>query len=99
MSTRSLLGFSTLPLLLAGVVLSAYAQSQAPSAEQPVAAKDRAVIEAAYSRADANSDGKLSKTEAARLPAISAKFDELDKNQDGLLSLDEFSVVFAEVPK
>ena len=91
MRTRSLLALSSLPVLLAGVALSAYAQTKAPSAEQPVAAKDKAMIEAAFTKADANADGKLTKEEAAKLPAISAKFDELDKNKDGVLTLDEFA--------
>jgi len=90
MPIRSL-AFSSLPVLLAGVALTAYAQTKSPSAEQPVAAKDKAVIEAAFTKADANADGKLSKDEAVRLPAISAKFDDLDKNKDSQLSLEEFS--------
>lgn len=49
-------------------------------------------MEVAFSRADTNGDGKLSKEEAARMPAISAKFEELDTNKDGALSMDEFSV-------
>ncbi|HEY0858934.1 MAG TPA: hypothetical protein VGE16_17850 [Albitalea sp.] len=99
MSTRLLLGLSTFPLLLAGLALSAYAQTQAPSAEQPMAAKDRTIIEGAYTRADANADGKLTKQEAARLPAIGAKFDDLDKDKDGMLDLVEFSSAFAETAK
>jgi Ca2+-binding EF-hand superfamily protein len=54
--------------------------------------------EAAFKRADANGDGKLSKEEAARLPAIAAKFDELDKDKDGALSMAEFMAGF-ETPK
>jgi Ca2+-binding EF-hand superfamily protein len=94
MSTRSLLVFSPLPVLLAAAALTAFAQ-KAPLIEQPLAAQDKAVIEASFTRADANSDGKLSKDEVARLPAIASQFDELDKNKDGLLSLDEFAVTFA----
>lgn len=48
-------------------------------------------MEAAFTRADGNGDGKLSKEEAARMPAIAAKFDELDANKDGFLSMDEFA--------
>ena len=90
MSTRSMLGFATLPLVLAGAVLSAHAQTQSTTS-QPVAAKDKQVVEAAFTKADANTDGKLSKEEAAKLPAIGAKFDDLDKDKDGQLTLDEFS--------
>ena len=95
MSTRSLLVFSSLPVVLAGAALTALAQSKAPLIEQPLAAQDKAVIEASFTRADVNGDGKLSKDEIARLPAIAGQFDELDKNKDGLLSLDEFAVTFA----
>jgi Ca2+-binding EF-hand superfamily protein len=94
MSTRALLAFSSLPVLLAGAALTAFAQTKAPTLEQPVAAKDKAVIEAAFAKADANNDGKLSREEATRLPAVSLKFDELDKNKDGMLSLEEFSAIF-----
>ena len=95
MTTRSLLALSSLPVLLAGVALSAYAQTKAPTTEQPVAAKDKAVIESAFAKADANGDGKLTKEEAAKLPAVGSKFDELDKNKDGSLSLEEFAAGFA----
>ena len=52
-------------------------------------------MEVAFSRADTNGDGKLSKEEAARMPAISAKFEELDGNKDGSLSMDEFAVGYS----
>lgn len=94
MSTRSLLAFSLAPVVLAGAALTAVAQTQAP-ADQPLAAKDKAVVESSFTKADGNADGKLSKEEAARLPAIGAKFDDLDKNKDGNLSLEEFSLGFA----
>lgn len=91
MSTRSMLVLSTLPLVLAGAMLSAHAQTQPSTTAQPIAAKDKQVLESAFTKADANTDGKLSKDEAAKLPAISTKFDALDKNKDGQLTLDEFS--------
>jgi EF hand len=91
--------------LLAGltsVALVAVAQTAAPAAPTAPAAtpkaaaapsaKDKASMEVAFSRADVNGDGKLSKEEAARMPAIAAKFEELDGNKDGGLSMDEFSV-------
>jgi Ca2+-binding EF-hand superfamily protein len=95
MSTRSMLGLATLPLVLAGAMLSAHAQTQPSPAAQPMAAKDKQVVEAAFTKADANTDGKLSKDEAAKMPAISTKFDDLDKNKDGQLTLDEFSGALA----
>jgi Ca2+-binding EF-hand superfamily protein len=64
-----------------------------PAAAQT--ATPAAPAEAAFKRADANNDGKLSKDEAARLPAIAAKFDELDKDKDGYLTMAEFAAGYA----
>jgi Ca2+-binding EF-hand superfamily protein len=58
---------------------------------------DRGAIEAAFTRADTNKDGKLSKEEAAKLPAIAAKFEQLDKDKDGALSLEEFGLGYSAV--
>ena len=66
----------------------AQAQATSPSTQQAKAG-DKAASDA-FKRTDANQDGKLSKEEAARMPAIAAKFDELDKDKDGSLSMDEF---------
>lgn len=93
--SRSLLALALAPVVLAGAALTAVAQTKGATKEQPVAAKDKAVIEAAFTRTDANGDGKLSKDEVAKLPAIASRFDELDKNKDGVLSLDEFAAGFA----
>lgn len=46
----------------------------------------------AFLRADADRDGKLSKEEATRLPAIADKFTLLDRNGDGFLDPEEFAV-------
>jgi hypothetical protein len=84
---------------LTSVALAAVAQTAAPQAPAATpkataapSAKDKASMEVAFSRADVNGDGKLSKEEAARMPAIASKFEELDANKDGSLSMDEFSV-------
>ena len=45
---------------------------------------------AAFDRADANADGKLSPQEAATLPAIGNRFEQLDTDRDGSLSHTEF---------
>ncbi len=81
------------PLLaaLASLAFAVGAQTTAPASPT---AKDKTAMEAAFSRADSNADGKLSKEEAARMPAISAKFDELDANKDGFLTMEEFAVGF-----
>ncbi|CAN7158614.1 EF-hand domain-containing protein [Acidovorax sp. LjRoot129] len=45
---------------------------------------------AAFDRADTNKDGQLSAQEAAKLPAISQRFKQLDADQNGTLSRSEF---------
>lgn len=47
-------------------------------------------VSAAFDRADANADGKLSPQEAQTLPAIGNRFEQLDNNHDGFLSRAEF---------
>lgn len=73
-----------------------------PLASAPASAQTTAQAaspaEAAFKRADANGDGKLSKEESARLPAIAARFDELDKDKDGFLSMAEFMAGY-DAPK
>ncbi len=54
-------------------------------------AKGTDAIAAAFKRADANQDGKLSREEAARIPAVADKFDQYDKDKDGQLSMEELS--------
>lgn len=46
--------------------------------------------EAAFIRADSNKDGKLSREEAMRLPAVVERFDEIDADHDRFLSRAEF---------
>lgn len=43
----------------------------------------------AHPRPDANGDGVVTKAEAAQLPRLAEKFDQLDRNKDGKLSGDE----------
>ncbi|MEW6705350.1 MAG: EF-hand domain-containing protein [Pseudomonadota bacterium] len=57
---------------------------------QGAAQSDSDTVKAAFKRADANSDGKLSREEAASLPAVAEKFTQLDKNSDGAIASDEF---------
>ncbi len=77
--------------LLAVSAATAFAQTQAPTAD--AGARERLALEAAFNRADANGDGKLSRDEAGHLPAIALKFDDLDTNKDGFLSMEEFNAV------
>ena len=96
MTTRSLFSIAALPLLFAGTVLTAHAQStQSTQSKDPAADQqavgNKAAFESAFKRADTNGDGKISREEAAKLPGIAARFDELDKNKDGVLTPDELS--------
>jgi hypothetical protein len=81
MTIRSLLALA----VVSGVAMSAQAQTAAA----PDASKDKSAAQAAFTKADANADGKLSKDEA-KLPA-GVKFEDLDKDKDGSLSADEFA--------
>jgi hypothetical protein len=83
-------------LAAAALALALPVAAQTTPTPAPAAAPSAA--EAAFKRADANSDGKLSKEEAARLPAIAAKFTDLDKDKDGALSMSEFMAGY-EAPK
>jgi hypothetical protein len=87
MTTASLLALATLPVVVAGVALSAFAQHD----DEPVAAVDKMVVEATFTKADANGDGKLTAAEASLVPLLSPGFDELDKDEDRRLDLKEFA--------
>jgi hypothetical protein len=50
--------------------------------------------QALFVRIDTNSDGKVSKDEAARMPGVATRWEELDKNKDGALSREEFVAGF-----
>jgi hypothetical protein len=84
---------AALTAALASAALAAGAQTAATPATQPApgAAMDRATVESAFTKADVNKDGKVTKDEVAKLPALAAKFVELDKDKDGALSMDEFA--------
>src|SRR5262245_20895527 len=83
---RVLFLMASVPLMVTGMAASAYAQGEPTPLEQPVAARDKAIVEAAFTKADANGDGKITREEAAKLPTIASKFDALDKDKDGVLS-------------
>lgn len=61
------------------------AANESPPGKTPARQAD-----AAFARADSNHDGKLSRGEAERLPAISLRFDQVDGNKDQFLSREEF---------
>lgn len=90
---RSLMLIASVTLGVAG---SAYAQSTAAPAAPatsaaPAMPASDADATAAFTKADKNADGKLSRDEAASLPAIAANFDKADSNKDGALSGAEFT--------
>ena len=45
-----------------------------------------------FVQADANGDGALDRQEAKRLPAVAARFDDLDADHNGLLSRKELGL-------
>jgi EF hand len=104
MTKTTLRSVALIASLAAALPLAAVAQSAQPGQPaQPGGAGQTPTAstpEVAFMRADANGDGKLSKAEAARIPAVAAKFDALDKDKDGMLSMGEFMMAFeAPAPK
>jgi Ca2+-binding EF-hand superfamily protein len=88
----------TLAIAAAAAAFSMGALAQAtpatpatPGAKTMPPGMDQAAPQAAFKKADKNSDGKLSRDEVSSLPAIATKFDDLDKNKDGALDMSEFS--------
>jgi Ca2+-binding EF-hand superfamily protein len=47
-------------------------------------------LDAAFNRADTNHDGKLTRQEAERFPALEQRFEQIDSNHDAFISRDEF---------
>lgn len=88
MTLRSSLIRFTLATACTGFAAASMAQTAAPAAPD---AKGRMAMEAAFTKADANGDGKITKDEAAKVPEISGKFEMLDKDKDGALTLAEFA--------
>jgi Ca2+-binding EF-hand superfamily protein len=70
----------------------ALAQMAAPAKPAEMSAK----LQEAFARADKNADGKLSKEEAAAMPAIAEVFEKADVDKDGFLSKAEFAEVAKE---
>mgnify|MGYP003536073726 FL=1 len=104
--TKTLRSVALIATFAAMLPLAAIAQTAQPGGQpaQPGGAGGQAPAsstpEIAFMRADANGDGKLSKPEAARLPAVASKFDALDKDKDGALSMGEYMTAFeAPMPK
>lgn len=47
-------------------------------------------LDAAFKRADASRDGRLSRQEIEHFPALAHRFEQLDRNSDGFVSPEEF---------
>lgn len=77
----------TLATACTGFAAASMAQTAAPAPD----AKARMAVEAAFTKADANGDGRISKEEASKLPDIVSRFEMLDKDKDGSLTLTEFA--------
>jgi hypothetical protein len=83
-------------LLLAALTvgtLAAHAQTSGGAPVQtaaPRAAPTAQEIGAAFDRADTNQDGKLTRQESARFPAVEQRFEQIDSNKDQLVSREEF---------
>jgi Ca2+-binding EF-hand superfamily protein len=85
--------FSVAIVTLAALHMNpALAQMAAPAKPAEMSAK----VQEAFARADKNADGKLSKEEAAAMPAILEIFDKADVDKDGFLSKAEFAEVAKE---
>jgi hypothetical protein len=84
--------------LIAALATVAFAASAADAAPAADSAKDRTTAESAFTKADANKDGRLSKEESAMYPAVASKFDDLDKDKKGYISLEQFSSAMSAEP-
>ena len=95
--SRTLIAGAAIALLSTSAV---WAQSTAPAmggaapsapapaaADKPMSAKD---MSAAFTKADANKDGKLDKMEAEGVPGLAAKFEQVDADGDKMVSKAEF---------
>lgn len=83
----------SLPLVcLAGALLAA------PLAAQPTPDAPTDPVRAAFERADTDRDGRLSRTEATRLPTVGPKFEQYDEDRDGYLSFEEYRTGFPVAP-
>ena len=80
---------SALPLVVAQN--AAQPEPKAASAAQGATARTAPAEEhATFEQADRNADGLLDKSEAGRIPGLSAMFERADRNRDGKLDKAEF---------
>ncbi|MBL8511007.1 MAG: EF-hand domain-containing protein [Betaproteobacteria bacterium] len=79
--------------LCAAVALNVQAESLDKGARR---ADMKAEMESRLKAADKNGDGKISREEAAALPRIAKKFDQIDTNKDGFVTLEEIKASMAQ---
>lgn len=75
-----------------GAASLTHAQGATPSAGGAVPANKVTSqdLDAAFNRADADRDGKLSRAEAEHFPAVAQRFEQIDGNRDSFISREEF---------
>ncbi len=81
LATSAVWAQSTAPAMGTG------APAPAAAGDKPMSAKDMAL---AFTKADANKDGKLDKLEAEGVPGLAAKFEQVDADGDKMVSKVEF---------
>lgn len=92
-SRKPLIGvFALLASLSAPLAFAQSADAAAPQAAPPAgqAAAAAGPQKKSWSDVDLDKDGKLTKTEAAAVPALGKVFDQADGNADGALTTDEY---------
>lgn len=86
--TRKLfLGAAAIAVLSTSAASWAQTSSGPAAADKTMAAKD---MMAAFTKADANKDGKLDIVEAENVPGLVARFKQVDTDGDGMVSKTEF---------
>src|SRR5215510_13859613 len=69
---------------------AAFAQTEAPQADEAHAATQNSAFQAL----DADHDGKISQEEAQAAPVVARSFATADKDKDGKISMEEFNQSF-----
>ena len=78
-------------LVLCGASIAQAQSTASPMTGTPPANATAKALDAAFTKADVNKDGKLDKKEAQMMPAVADRFEQLDANGDGFISREEFS--------
>ena len=78
---------------------TAQAEAATPAADAAATASTATAspVKKSWADVDGDKDGKLTKTEAAAVPALGQVFDQADSNTDGALTADEYKAYVAKV--